>query len=195
LILRYSEGQWSNTVQPDGSVFLGRLTKWTNVIAKQCPTDADHTKPNFNKYIKDYLEAVAEFPNISNQLIHWLCTAKKPVLMPIHEFMRHQVQLISYLGSDYLHRTMEVPTAQEKSEQIFFVQPNAHQFEFANTSKMVPTNPLKLIALLQCQAAIKAAGALKKIAKDKKQLKEKKTAHLPAGRSHESSYQQHCCHK
>jgi hypothetical protein len=91
---------------------------------------------------------------------------------------------------------MEVPMAQEKSEQIYFAQPKAHQFKFADLNKMVPTDPLKLIAFFkQCQATIKAAGVLEKIAKDKKQPKEKKTAHLPAARSRESSYQQHCCHK
>jgi hypothetical protein len=61
---------------------------------------------------------------------------------------------------------------------------------------MVPTDPLKLIAFFeQCQATDKAAGVLEKIAKDKKQPKEKKTAQLPAGRRHESSYQQHPRHK
>ncbi len=35
------------------------LTKWTSVIAKQCPNKADCTKANFNKCIRDYLEALA----------------------------------------------------------------------------------------------------------------------------------------
>ena len=61
---------------------------------------------------------------------------------------------------------------------------------------MVSTDPLKLIAFFeQCQATDKAVGVLKKIAKDKKQPKENKMAHLPAACSHESSYQQHHCHK
>ncbi len=78
------------------------LTKWTSVIAKQCPNNADRTKSNFNKCIReDYLEAVASFPNIGNQLIHWLCMAKKPALMLMHEFTWHQVQLLSYLKGDY----------------------------------------------------------------------------------------------
>jgi hypothetical protein len=69
---------------------------------------------------------------------------------------------------------MEIPPEQEKSEQIFFAQPNSHQFKFKDTNKTVPTEPLKLIAFFkQCQAANKAAGILEKIAKDKKQLKEK----------------------
>jgi hypothetical protein len=60
----------------------------------------------------------------------------------------------------------------------------------------MPTNPLKMITFFeQCQATGKAAGVLEKIAKDKKHLKEKKMAHLPAAHSRESSYQQHCCHK
>jgi hypothetical protein len=91
---------------------------------------------------------------------------------------------------------MEVPTAQEKSEQIFFAQPKAHQFKFAELNKMVPTNLLKMITFFeQCQATNKAASVLEKIAKDKKQLKEKKMAQLPGARSHVSSYRQHCSHK
>ncbi len=91
---------------------------------------------------------------------------------------------------------MTVPTVQEKSAQIFFAQPKVHQFKFADLNKMVPTDPLKLITFFkQCQATNKVAGILKKIAKDKKQPKEKNMAHLPAAHSHESSYQQHHCHK
>jgi hypothetical protein len=62
---------------------------------------------------------------------------------------------------------MEVPMAQEKSEQIFFAQPKAHQFKFANLNKMVPTDPLKQTTFFkQCQATNKAAGVLEKIVKD-----------------------------
>jgi hypothetical protein len=86
--------------------------------------------------------------------------------------------------------------AQEKSEQIFFTQPKAHQNKFANLNKMVPINLLRMIAFVkQCQATDKAAGVLEKIAIDKKQPKERKTANLPVARSHESSYHQHCSHK
>jgi hypothetical protein len=42
---------------------------------------------------------------------------------------------------------MEVPTAQEKSEQNFFAQPKAHQNKVADLNKTVPTNPLKMIVL------------------------------------------------
>jgi hypothetical protein len=91
---------------------------------------------------------------------------------------------------------MEVPTVQEKSEKIFFAQSKAHQFKFADLNKMVPTDQLKPINFFeQCQATYKAAGILNKITKDKKQPKEKKLAYLPAMRSRESSYRQHCRHK
>jgi hypothetical protein len=91
---------------------------------------------------------------------------------------------------------MDVPTAQEKSNQIFFAQPKAHQIKFANLNKMVPTDPLRMIVFFeQCQVTDKATGVLEKIAKDKKQPKKRKTAHLPAAHSRESSYHQHCSHK
>ncbi len=64
---------------------------------------------------------------------------------------------------------MEIPTAQEKSELIFFMQSKAHQFKYADTNKMVPTDLLKHIAFFeQCQASEKVAGVFEKIAKDKK---------------------------
>jgi hypothetical protein len=53
------------------------LNEWSNVIGKRCPDKTHHTKENFNECIRDYLEAVAMFPNIGNQLINWLCTSKK----------------------------------------------------------------------------------------------------------------------
>jgi hypothetical protein len=69
---------------------------------------------------------------------------------------------------------MEVPTVQEKSEQIIFAQPKAHQNKFADLNKKVPTDPLKMIAFFeQCQVTNKAAGVLEKTTKDK-QRKEKK---------------------
>jgi hypothetical protein len=90
---------------------------------------------------------------------------------------------------------MDLPMAQEKSEQIFFAQPKVHQNKFADLNKTVPTNPLKMIAFFkQCQATNKVAGILKKIAMDK-QPKERKTAQLPVARSRESSYHQHCSRK
>jgi hypothetical protein len=72
-------GQWFQKVG---------LTEWTRVVAKQCPNNADCMKANFNECIRNYLEPIAGFPNIGNQLICWLCMAKKPALMPLHEFMQ-----------------------------------------------------------------------------------------------------------
>ena len=87
---------------------------------------------------------------------------------------------------------MDVPTALEKSEQNFFMQPKTHLNKFANLNKTVPTDPLKMIAFLkQCQVTYKAAGILEKITKDK-QPKEKNMAHVPTTRSRKSSYHQHC---
>jgi hypothetical protein len=125
------------------------LTKWTSVIAKHCPNNADCKMTNFDECIRDSLDAVTMFPNVGNQLICWLCTAKKPALMQVHEFMWRQVQLLSYLEGDYLHQTMDVPTAQEKSELIFFAQPKANQNKFADLNKMVPTNQLRMIAFFE----------------------------------------------
>jgi hypothetical protein len=65
------------------------LTKWTSVITKQCPHEADLTEANFNECIRIYLGAVVGFLNVGNQLICWLHMAKKPSLMPMHKFMRH----------------------------------------------------------------------------------------------------------
>jgi hypothetical protein len=91
---------------------------------------------------------------------------------------------------------MDAPKVQEKSEQIIFAQPKVHQNKFANLNKTVPTNPLRMVAFFeQCQATDKAAGVLEKIAKDKKQLKERKMAHLPAAHSRISSYHHHRSHK
>jgi hypothetical protein len=175
-----------------GQYFQGvGLTKWTSVIAKQCPNNADRTKANFDKCIRDYLEAIAGFPNIGNQLIHWLHTSKKPACMPMHEFMHCRVQLLSYLDGGYLRQTMDVPTMQEKNKQIFFAHSKVHQNKFADHNKTVLTDPLKMIAFFeQCQATNKAAGILEKIAKDK-HPKERKTAQLPVARSRESSYRHH----
>ncbi len=65
------------------------LTKWTNIIAKQCPNNADCMKANLDECIKDYFnKAVAGYPNVGNQLICWLCMAKKPNLMPMQKFMQ-----------------------------------------------------------------------------------------------------------
>ncbi len=83
--------------------------------------------------------------------------------------------------------------AQEKSDQFFFTQPKVHQNKFADLNKMVPSDLLRMIAFFeQCQVTDKLVGVLDKIAKYKKQPKEKKIPHVPTAHSHESSYRQHC---
>jgi hypothetical protein len=53
---------------------------------------------------------------------------------------------------------MQLPKVQEKINHIFFAQPKAHQYKFAETNKMVPMDPFQLIAFFkQCQTADKAA--------------------------------------
>jgi hypothetical protein len=76
--------------------------------------------------------------------------------MLMHEFMWRQVQLLSYLDSGYIRRTIELPTVQEKSEQIFFTQP-----VYGETNKTVTTYLLWLITFFeQCQAANKWLASL-----------------------------------
>ena len=104
------------------------LKEWTNVVGKWCPNNTHLMKENFDQCIRDYLMAVSGFLNIGDQLICLLHIAKKPTFMSMHDFMRHWVQLFRYLDGCYLCWTVELPMAQEKSEQIFLVQPKARQF-------------------------------------------------------------------
>jgi hypothetical protein len=169
------------------------LTKWTNFVGKQCPDDMHLPKENVNECIKDYLKAVSGFPVIGYQLICWLCIAKKPAIMPMNEFMRHQVQLFSYLNNGLLCQKMELPMLQKKLERMFLLQPKAHQFKFAETSKTMPTDPLWLMAFFkQCQTANKVSGVLDML-KEKKQPKEKKMAHLSVTCSCGLNHRHHCC--
>jgi hypothetical protein len=46
--------------------------------------------------------------------------------------MQCRMQLFSYLNNGYLHPTMELPTTQEKSKQIFLAYLKAHQHKFRN---------------------------------------------------------------
>jgi hypothetical protein len=141
-----------------------------SVIAKQCPNEADRTKSNFDKYIWGYRETVTGFPNVGDQLICRLHTAKKPAFMSMHEFMRHQVLLLGYLDGGYIHQTIELPMVQEKNKQILFAQSKVHQYKLREINKMLPVDLLwHIVFFEQCQAANKAAGVLEKI-KEKKQL-------------------------
>ncbi len=109
------------------------------------------------------------FPNVGNQLICWLCTAKKPTLMPIHEYMSRRVQLFSYFEKGLLRCTMELLTAQERAEKIFLGQLKMHQMKYAEMPKTVPADVVPLVAFFkQCHHADQASGLLDKLKKGKK---------------------------
>ncbi len=112
------------------------LIGWTNVVDKQYPNKTQLTKEIFDECIRDYLEAVVRFPNIGNQLICWLCAAKKPTVILMHEFMQLQVQLLSYLDGGNICHVVELSTAQENCKQIYFAQPKAHQYKFKETKNV-----------------------------------------------------------
>lgn len=85
------------------------LTEWTNIVTKRCPNNADQTKENFVECQCNYLEAIAGFPNLGDQIIRWFRTCRKPALLSLQEFNRGQVQLFSYLKKGLLCRMMELP--------------------------------------------------------------------------------------
>jgi hypothetical protein len=58
--------------------------------------------------------------------------------MLIHEFMQQRTQLFSYLDNGYPRQTMELPTAQEKSKQIFLANLKAHQYKFKDKQDSSP---------------------------------------------------------
>ncbi len=81
---------------------------------------------------------------------------------------------------------------QEKAEQIFLVQPKAHQYKFVETNKTVPMDPLWLVALFEhCQTANKVLSVLDKL-KERIQPKEKEAAHLPVACSCGLNHWHHC---
>ncbi len=153
-------------------------------------------KANFDKCIRDYLEAVAGFPNIGNQLICWLRTAKK-ACSHANARVRAALSAASQLPWEWLppsnnglaHGAREEWTnllraAQGAPEQVC-------QLEQDGTCQPTQNDCF----LWAASSNDKAAGILDKIARDKKQPKIKRTAHVPTARSHELSYKQHRCHK
>lgn len=148
------------------------LTEWRNVVSTRCPTEEGKTYENFLECIRDYLEALAGFPNVGDQLIRWLRTVKKPALMPVHDFMRRRVQLMTYLEDGLLRRTMALPGDQEKIEQVFFSVPLRHRQKYAETHKSLPTEVTMLACFFeQCQNADAINGTLKALKREKKQSK------------------------
>jgi len=137
------------------------LTEWKNVASARCLDKDAKMFENLANCQRDYLEALTGFPNIGDQLFRWFHTARKPALIAMHDYICHQVQLFGYLEKGLLRTTMELPTKQEKIEQIFFSVPKKHQQKYAKTHKMLPDNHVPLICFFkQCQNADHMSGIL-----------------------------------
>jgi hypothetical protein len=67
------------------------LTKWKNSVSAHCPDKDTKMSKNLVKCQQDYLEALAGFPNIGDQLIHWFHTTQKLALMLTHNYMHRRV--------------------------------------------------------------------------------------------------------
>ena len=63
------------------------LTKWKNFISSHCPDEDAKVFKSLVECQLHYLKALAGFPKIGDQLIHWFCTAQKRALMPMHAYM------------------------------------------------------------------------------------------------------------
>lgn len=95
------------------------LTEWKNVISAYCQDEENRMFKNFVKCQQNYVEALAGFPNIDNQLILWFHMAWNLALNPMHNYMRWWVQLFGYLKMRLLWVLMELPMKQENIKQIF----------------------------------------------------------------------------
>ena len=132
----------------------GHLTEGKNIASARCPGEDAKMFKNLVECQQDYLETLSGFPNIGDQLILWFRTAQKPALMPMHDYMRRRVQLVSYLKKGLLRSTMELPTKTEKIEQIFFSMPRKHQQKYVETHKTLPDDHVALVCFFeQCQNA------------------------------------------
>jgi hypothetical protein len=77
---------------------------------------------------------------------------------------------------------MELPTKQEKIEQIFFSVPKKHQQKYAETHKMLPDDHVPLVCFFeQCQNADRASGILDQLQQEKKEKALKKSTAKTSG--------------
>ena len=112
--------------------------------------------------------------------------AQKPALMPMHDYMQRQVQLVGYLEKGLLRATMELPTKTEKIEQIFFSMPRKHQQKYAEMHKTLPDDHVALVCFFeQCQNADRANGVLDQLQKEKTKKAAKKDG---SKKPHEHGY-------
>ena len=66
---------------------------------------------------------------------------------------------------------MELPTVQERAEQIFLGKPKPHLMKYAETHKTVPSDVVPLIAFFeQCHNADAVSRVLDKLKKGKKKV-------------------------
>ena len=63
------------------------LTEWKNVVSAHCSDEYAKMFKNLIECQRDYLEVLAGFPNIGEQLICWFHTTQKPAHMPTHDYM------------------------------------------------------------------------------------------------------------
>ncbi|MGA0787720.1 MAG: hypothetical protein ACO3QH_09570, partial [Ilumatobacteraceae bacterium] len=145
------------------------LSKWDYVVGKSYSTDELKKAPDaFLECIRDYLEAIAGFPNVGDQIIRWFQNMRKPALMEFEHFLQRRGILEDYLTEGLLRRTLALPTDREKAEQIFFAQPKEHQRKYAGIEAKVDLDMSKLQAFFdQCYSTDKANGTLDKIKRDK----------------------------
>ena len=75
---------------------------------------------------------------------------------------------------------MELPTAQERADQIFLGQPKPHQMKYAETHKTVSFDIMPLVAFFeQCHNTNRVSGVLDKLKTGKKKV-DLDTAHKKA---------------
>ncbi len=151
------------------------LTKWTSIITKQCPNDADCTKANFSECIREYLEAVAGFPNVGNQLICWPCTAKKPTLMSMHKFMRYWVQLLSFLEGGYSFEWWKYPRCKRRVSKSSLRSPRHIKTSLQTwTRHCLPTCSRWLLSLSSVKQSTRWLAFLRRLPRTRSSQKKRK---------------------
>jgi hypothetical protein len=121
------------------------------VVAEHFNThEKKNTENAFKEAIALYFKSLVGLKYIGNRVIHQIQEQKKPTMMPYNDFERHHCQLLLYVTqNNLLHRTLIVPTPQELVEQLFLVQPKAHQAKYAKISEDVEQDANKLCTFFE----------------------------------------------